>query len=59
MQYRSPAFTGDVTFLNGEVTGKDNDPSTGHHLAFVEYTMTNQDDAVMAKGTAEISLPNE
>jgi acyl dehydratase len=58
-QYRNPAFTGDATFLNGTVTGKDIDPSTGHHLAFVEYTMTNQRDAVMAKGTAEISLPNE
>jgi N-terminal half of MaoC dehydratase len=58
-QYRNPAFTGDVTFLNGTVTGKDIDPGTGHHLAFVEYTMTNQRDAVMAKGTAEISLPNE
>jgi hypothetical protein len=58
-QYRNPAFTGDATFLNGTVTGKDIDPSTGHYLAFVEYTMTNQRDAVMAKGTAEISLPNE
>jgi acyl dehydratase len=58
-QYRNPAFTGDATFLNGTVTGKDIDPNTGHHLAFVEYTMTNQRDAVMAKGTAEISLPNE
>jgi hypothetical protein len=58
-QYRNPAFTGDATFLNGSVTGKDIDPGTGHHLAFVEYTMTNQSDAVMAKGTAEISLPNE
>jgi acyl dehydratase len=58
-QYRNPAFTGDATFLNGTITGKDIDPSTGHHLAFVEYTMTNQRDAVMAKGTAEISLPNE
>jgi acyl dehydratase len=58
-QYRNPAFTGDATFLNGTVTGKDIDPSTGHHLAFAEYTMTNQNDAVMAKGTAEISLPNE
>lgn len=58
-QYRNPAFTGDATFLNGTVTGKDIDPSTGHHLASVEYTMTNQRDAVMAKGTAEISLPNE
>jgi hypothetical protein len=58
-QYRNPAFTGDATFLNGSVTGKDIDPTTGQHLVIVEYTMTNQKDAVMAKGTAEISLPNE
>jgi acyl dehydratase len=58
-QYRNPAFTGDATFLNGTVNGKDIDPSTGQHLALVAYTMTNQNDAVMAKGTAEISLPNE
>jgi acyl dehydratase len=58
-QYRNPAFTGDATFLNGTVNGKDIDPSTGQHLALVEYTMTNQNDAIMAKGTAEISLPNE
>jgi acyl dehydratase len=58
-QYRNPAFTGDATFLNGSVTGKDIDPTTGQHLVFVEYTMTNQNDAVMAKGTAELSLPNE
>jgi acyl dehydratase len=58
-QYRNPAFTGDATYLNGSVTGKDIDPRTSQHIVFVEYTMTNQKDAVMAKGTAEISLPNE
>lgn len=58
-QYRSPAFTGDATFLNGTVTGKDIDANNGKHLVFVEYTMTNQKDTVMAKGTAELALPNE
>jgi acyl dehydratase len=58
-QYRYPAFTGDATFLNGTVTGKTIDATTGQHLVFVEYTMTNQNDAVMAKGTAELALPNE
>lgn len=58
-QYRNPAFTGDATYLNGSVTGKAVDPSTGQNLVFVEYTMTNQKDAVMAKGTAEVALPDE
>ena len=55
-QFRNPAFTGDATFLNGTVTGKD---IKDHSLTAKDYTMTNQRDAVMAKGTAEISLPNE
>ena len=58
-QYRNPAFTGDATFLNGTVTGKDVDAGTGQHLVFVEYTMSNQTDAVLAKGTAELALPND
>jgi hypothetical protein len=58
-QYRYPAFTGDATYLNGTVTGKSIDANTGQHLVFVEYTMTTQNDAVMAKGTAVLSLANE
>ena len=58
-QYRNPAFTGDATFLNGTVAGKDIDANNGQHLVSVEYEMTNQNGAVMAKGTAEVVLPNE
>jgi acyl dehydratase len=58
-QYRNPAFTGDVTYLDGEVTGKFVNDRTGATTAQVSYTMTNQKGAVMAKGVAEVELPAE
>ena len=58
MQYRAPALTGDATFLDGEVLEVDHGDASGQPLASVKVTMTNQDGAVMAAGTAEIELPN-
>jgi acyl dehydratase len=57
MQYRSPAFTGDVTYLNGEVLGVSHDGA--QPIASVKVVMTNQRDEVMASGTAEVRLPTE
>jgi hypothetical protein len=58
MKYRSPALTGDVSYLNGEVkaidAGRDGRPQ-----ATVEVVMTNQHEAVMATGRAEVLLPTE
>jgi hypothetical protein len=56
MQYRAPALSGDVTYLNGEVVAIDLDGSGGP-IATVKVVMTNQDDTVMAQGRAEIELP--
>jgi len=56
MQYRAPAFSGDVTFLNGEVVALDHEGPDGP-VATVKVVMTNQDDTVMAQGQAEIELP--
>ena len=56
MQYRAPAFSGDITYLNGEVVALDHDRNGGP-IATVKVTMTNQDDVVMAAGKAEIELP--
>jgi acyl dehydratase len=53
MKYRSPALTGDVTHLNGEVI----DRVDGGSVAAVQVTMTNQRGEVMASGAAEIRLP--
>jgi len=55
--YRTPAMTGDLTLLNGEVSNVKEDPMTGQPLAVVQVTMTNQDDAVLATGGAEVRLP--
>jgi len=57
MQYRAPALTGDATFLNGEVVAIDHSDPSGQPIASVKVVMTNQDEAVMAQGTAEIALP--
>jgi hypothetical protein len=57
MQYRAPALTGDATFLDGEVVAIDHSDPSGQPIASVRVVMTNQDDAVMAQGTAEIALP--
>ncbi len=57
MQYRAPALTGDATFLDGEVLELSADPETGQTIATVKVVMINQDEDVMATGSAEIVLP--
>ena len=57
VQYRFPAFEGDVTYLDAEVTGKRYDPTLGAKLVVLEVVMTTQDGAVMAKGPVEVELP--
>ncbi len=59
MQYRSPAFTGDVTYLDGSVIEVRHDDRSGQPVASVEVVMTNQREEVMASGTAELRLPTE
>jgi acyl dehydratase len=55
--YRSPAFTGDLTYLDGEVTALSEDPATGQPVAAIAVSMTNQKREVLASGTAEVRLP--
>jgi hypothetical protein len=59
MQYRSPALTGDVTYLNGEVADLSWEAGSGQPVARVTLTMSNQRDEVMATGSAEVRLPTE
>src|SRR5438067_3463463 len=56
--YRNPAFTGDATFLDGEVVDIRLERRR-HHIATVKVEMRNQDDAIMATGTVEVELPAE
>jgi acyl dehydratase len=58
MQYRSPALTGDVTYLDGEVVEMNYDDPSGP-IASVKVVMTNQDDSVMASGQAQVRLPHQ
>ena len=53
MKYRSPALTGDVTYLNATVR----DSIDGGRVAVVDVVMTNQRGEGMASGTAELQLP--
>jgi hypothetical protein len=56
--YRNPAFTGDATFIDGEVTDVRVERRR-HHIAEVAVEMRNQDDAVLATATVEVELPAE
>ncbi len=57
MQYRFPAFTGDASYLDGQVERMIWDDPSGRPVAVVSVTMTNQKGDTMAKGTAEVRLP--
>lgn len=54
--FRGPALSGDITIQTAEATGRSID-GDGRHLVYVKHLMTNQNDATMATGTAEIVLP--
>lgn len=56
--YRNPAFTGDATFIDGEVIDVRVERKR-HHIAEVKVEMRNQDDAIMATGTVDVELPAE
>jgi acyl dehydratase len=57
-QYRNPAFTGDATYLSGEVIDKRIERRR-KHIVRVRVELRNQDDAIMAKAEVEAELPNE
>jgi len=59
MSYRSPALTGDVTYLRGQVAQVDWGDPSGRPIATVEVTMANQKGETLATGTAEVRLPSE
>jgi N-terminal half of MaoC dehydratase len=56
--YRNPAFTGDATFIDGEVVDVRVERRR-HHIATVKVEMRTQDDAVMATATVDVELPAE
>jgi hypothetical protein len=56
VQYRNPAFTGDVTYIEGRVSEKGVDPDTRWKLVTIQVTMSNQKGAQMARGYADVEL---
>ena len=56
-QFRSPAFEGDVTYIDGEVIQKNDTSPYGMPTVVVQTRMTTQDGDTILKGKAEVSLP--
>jgi hypothetical protein len=56
-QYRGPAFIGDITILDAEITDKKIDDE-GRNIVQVKCTMENQVNAVLATAKASIALPS-
>ena len=59
LKYRAPALTGDVTYLDGEVTKVDVDRQTSRPLVTIHLSMSNQLGDVLAKGDVTTLLPSE
>lgn len=57
VQYRFPPFVDDATLVDAEVVDKRHDTELDVPIATLELSMTNQDGAVLAKGTVEVELP--
>jgi acyl dehydratase len=56
-QFRGPAFEGDVTYFDAEVTSKTPDSEWGVPLVGVQIKLANQDGSVVVTATAEVELP--
>jgi len=57
VQYRFPAFDGDVTYLDAEVIATREDETVGAGIVTLDVVMSTQDGSVMAKGPVEVQLP--
>ena len=56
-QFRSPAFEGDVTYLDGEVIEKIERSEYGKPVVKVQVKQSTQDGEVILSGKAEVELP--
>jgi acyl dehydratase len=56
-QFRSPAFEGDVTYVDGEVIDKIEKSPYGMPVAVVKVKQSTQDGDVILSATAEVELP--
>ena len=56
-QFRSPAFEGDITYLDGEVTDRIEQSPFGVPVVQVKVKQTTQEGEVILTGLAEVALP--
>jgi acyl dehydratase len=56
-QFRSPAFEGDLTYIDCEVIEKKEQSAYGVPVVTVQSKMTTQDGETILKGIAEVELP--
>jgi acyl dehydratase len=55
--YRSPAYEGDITYLDAEVMDQQEESVWGAPLVRLDVKMRNQDGTVMATGKVDVELP--
>jgi acyl dehydratase len=55
--FRTPAFEGDVTYIDGEVTDKFEKSEWGFPVVQIKVTMTSQDGGKVVVSTNEVELP--
>jgi acyl dehydratase len=58
-QYRGPALVGDVTYVNGTVTGKSQSSKPGQGQVSIDFVVKSHRDEVMVKGSGDVLLPLE
>lgn len=56
-QFRGPAFEGDVTYFEAEVTGKSDSSQWGVPLVQVKIRLANQENVTVVDAIADIELP--
>jgi acyl dehydratase len=56
-QFRAPAFEGDVTYVEAEVSAKTAQSAFGMPTVTVQTKLTNQEGAVLVDATLEVELP--
>jgi acyl dehydratase len=56
--FRAPAFEGDVTYFDAEVTGKEAESTWGVPIVQVRLHLSDQDGSVLVACTAEVELPS-
>jgi acyl dehydratase len=56
-QFRGPAFEGDVTYFEAEVTGKSEESQWGVPLVHLKVRLKNQDDVTVVDAIADVELP--